>query len=510
MAFRSNRYRRHALAPALAACLLAACAQAAGQATPLRVTARRRTRGQILGAAAEPREPAADALPGPRTGSSPRSTPARSAARVQARPRWSWPGSPWGRCCRWMATVWPGHPAALAAAGRRLRPGRARRGAQQQLRRARRGRLSSTPQRIPWVPARSPPPGARPARSGRRRSLAVAADCSEALRAAIPAAKAATQAIACPAPALGAFGERPVAPGRLGGAAARSTARQGCNPVLVFHPRLVAARGASADFDRRLMRHGRRLAAADDLGAAGRSGPTGASPRIRRLGQQRPMGHPALTENGPASGIAATGWIPPPTAFSSTGIPPALGYAVAAGRAIRSCSAGPGRPAPDSNDFRDWGDRPERRRRIYVYRNPDGGAWPNIKVVASFGSSRGWRNRQLVGGSSPRNGLFRRATRCQPMPMFDRGTGRSIRWWSPTGGRITTHPPSGSARRLRLKCPTWTASACTSAPPTPSTSTAARAQGGNWITVGARADFRFVPDRTHFDLYVKATTAGRC
>ncbi len=119
---------------------------------------------------------------------------------------------------------------------------------------------------------------------------------------------------------------------RLGGAAARLCGR--CRrplPGAVLHPRLrrqPARTGADRDF--RLRRHARRQPAANDLGAAGRIRPD-RHPRIRRFGQQRPMGP------GPDRGADPRPGAPLPHGRAGRGPLPQrallrrLGHAVAAG-----------------------------------------------------------------------------------------------------------------------------------------------------------------------------------
>lgn len=165
--------------------------------------------------------------------------------------------------------------------------------------------------------------------------------------------------------------------------------------------------------------------------------------------------------------------------------------------------------APDSSDFHDFSGIDLYAAGANVYRRADGQPWPLVrnqgKVVASFQQFA-----QLEEVTGPVGGQLAsfewvfspRGADGRPMPMFDRGTGRVdpqvVAYWREhydIAARIRRDWPrlepdldgklhvyvgtadnfylDGAARRLKA------------------------ALDG----VGARSDFRFVPDRTHFDLY---------
>lgn len=504
-----------ALAPALAACLLAACAHAprAQGPTPLRVQlpadAPAGTSGRLLVFA----EPAADALARAKDGvvaavdASPfggkgASAAAMELARIapgQVLPvdgdSLAWP-QPLSRLPAGDYYV----QAVLDVARNNNYGGR---GADD---------LSSTPQRI------TVGPGAKPATLVLDQRAAAAGDpwqlpptAPEALRAAIPAAKAATQAIDMPSAALGAFWGRPVhlrgwvvlPPGYDGADKARY-------PVLYFThgfggstralvPTAIAAHAGMADGSLPPM----IWVLLDESGPTGthefadsvNNGPWGTALTEELIPALESRYRMDTTANGRfLNGHSSGGWA---TLWLQVRYPKLFG--------------GTWSTAPDSSDFRDFSGIDLYAADANVYRKPDGGAWPLMRdkgqVVASFEQFA--RLEEIVGPVGGQLASFEwvfspRGADGRPMPMFDRGTGQVdpmvVAYW---------RAHYDIAERIRRDWPRLKPDLDGKLHVYVGTADTFYLDGGarklkeTLDAVGARADFRFVPDRTHFDLYVE-------
>jgi S-formylglutathione hydrolase FrmB len=167
--------------------------------------------------------------------------------------------------------------------------------------------------------------------------------------------------------------------------------------------------------------------------------------------------------------------------------------------------------APDSSDFHDFTGPDLYAANANVYRRPDGSAWPLVrldgKVVSTFEQYA--RQEAVKGDVGGQFGSFDwvfspRGADGRPMPMFDRATGKVdptvVAYWREhydiahvlqrdwatlkpdldgkvhvIVGDADTFYLDGAARRLK-----------------------AVLEG-----LGAKADVRFLPGKTHFDLYVE-------
>ena len=167
--------------------------------------------------------------------------------------------------------------------------------------------------------------------------------------------------------------------------------------------------------------------------------------------------------------------------------------------------------APDSSDFRDFSGIDLYAADANVYRKPDGSAWPLMRdkgqVVASFEQFA--RLEEIVGPVGGQLASFEwvftpRGADGRPMPMFDRGSGQVDAmvidyWW--------TH--YDIAERIRRDWPRLKPDLDGKLHVYVGTADTFYLDGGarklkeTLDAVGARADLRFVPDRTHFDLYVQ-------
>ena len=504
-----------ALAPALASCLLAACAHAprAQGPTPLRVhlpaDAPSGTSGRLLVFA----EPAADALARAKDG---------VVAEVDASP---FGGKGASAAAMELARIAPGQvlpvdgdslawpqplsrlpagdyyvQAVLDVARNNNYGGR---GADD---------LSSTPQRI------TVGPGAKPATLVLDQRAAAAGDpwqlpptAPEALRAAIPAAKAATQAIDMPSAALGAFWGRPVhlrgwvvlPPGYDADDKARY-------PVLYFThgfggsqralvPTAIAAHAGMADGSLPPM----IWVLLDESSPTGthefadsvNNGPWGTALTEELIPALESRYRMDATANGRfLNGHSSGGWA---TLWLQVRYPKLFG--------------GTWSTAPDSSDFRDFSGIDLYAADANVYRKPDGSAWPLMRdkgqVVASFEQFA--RLEEIVGPVGGQLASFEwvfspRGANGRPLPMFDRGTGQVdpmvVAYWR-------TH--YDIAERIRRDWPLLKPDLDGKLHVYVGTADTFYLEGGarklkeTLDAVGARADFRFVPDRTHFDLYVE-------
>ena len=504
-----------ALAPALAACLLAACAHAprAQGPTPLRVQlpadAPSGTSGRLLVFA----EPAADALARAKDG---------VVAEVDASP---FGGKGASAAAMELARIAPGQvlpvdgdslawpqplsrlpagdyyvQAVLDVARNNNYGGR---GADD---------LSSTPQRI------TVGPGAKPATLVLDQRAAAAGDpwqlpptAPEALRAAIPAAKAATQAIDMPSAAQGAFWGRPV---HLRGwvvlPPGYSAADKARYPVLYFThgfggsqralvPTAIAAHAGMADGAMPPM----IWVLLDESGPTGthefadsvNNGPWGTALTEELIPALESRYRMDATANGRfLNGHSSGGWA---TLWLQVRYPKLFG--------------GTWSTAPDSSDFRDFSGIDLYAADANVYRKPDGSAWPLMRdkgqVVASFEQFA--RLEEIVGPVGGQLASFEwvfspRGADGRPMPMFDRGSGQVdpmvVAYWR-------TH--YDIAERIRRDWPRLKPDLDGKLHVYVGTADTFYLDGGarklkeTLDAVGARADFRFVPDRTHFDLYVE-------
>ncbi|MBN8265075.1 MAG: enterochelin esterase, partial [Xanthomonadales bacterium] len=372
--------------------------------------------------------------------------------------------------------------------------------------------LSSTPQRI------TVGPGAKPATLVLDQRAAAAGDpwqlpptAPEALRAAIPAAKAATQEIDMPSAALGAFWGRPVhlrgwvvlPPGYDADDKARY-------PVLYFThgfggsqralvPTAIAAHAGMADGSLPPM----IWVLLDESGPTGthefadsvNNGPWGTALTEELIPALESRYRMDATANGRfLNGHSSGGWA---TLWLQVRYPKLFG--------------GTWSTAPDSSDFRDFSGIDLYAADANVYRKPDGTAWPLMRdkgqVVASFEQFA--RLEEIVGPVGGQLASFEwvfspRGADGRPMPMFDRGTGQVdpmvVAYWR-------TH--YDIAERIRRDWPRLKPDLDGKLHVYVGTADTFYLDGGarklkdTLDAVGARADFRFVPDRTHFDLYVE-------
>lgn len=167
--------------------------------------------------------------------------------------------------------------------------------------------------------------------------------------------------------------------------------------------------------------------------------------------------------------------------------------------------------APDSSDFHDFTGPDLYAPDANVYRRPDGSAWPLVrvdgKVVSTFEQyARQESVKGEVGGQlasfdwvfSPRGADGR------PMPMFDRATGKVdpavVAYWREhydIAHRLQALWPAlkpdldGKIRVIVGDADTFYLDG------------AARRLKAVLDGLGAKADFRFLPGKTHFDLYVE-------
>lgn len=504
-----------ALAPALAACLLAACAHAprAQDPTPLRVQlpadAPAGTSGRLLVFA----EPAADVLARAKDG---------VVAAVDASP---FGGKGASAAAMELARIAPGQvlpvdgdslawpqPLSRLPAGDYY--------VQAVLDVARNnnygGRgsddLSSTPQRI------TVGPGAKPATLVLDQHAPAAGDpwqlpptAPEALRAAIPAAKAATQPIDLQSAALTAFWGRPVhlrgwvvlPPGYDAAASTRY-------PVLYFThgfggstralvPTAIAAQAGMADGSMPPM----IWVLLDESSPTGthefadsvNNGPWGTALTEELIPALESRYRMDATANGRfLNGHSSGGWA---TLWLQVRYPKLFG--------------GTWSTAPDSSDFRDFSGIDLYAADANVYRKPDGTAWPLMRdkgqVAASFEQFA--RLEEIVGPVGGQLASFEwvfspRGVDGRPMPMFDRGTGEVdpavVAYW---------REHYDIAERIRRDWPRLKPDLDGKLHVYVGTADTFYLDGGvhklkeTLDAVGARADIRFVPDRTHFDLYVE-------
>ena len=372
--------------------------------------------------------------------------------------------------------------------------------------------FSSTPQRITLGP------GAKPATLVLDQRAPAPGDpwqlpptAPEALRAAIPAAKAATRSIDFQSPALTAFWGRPVhlrgwvvlPPGYDAAASTRY-------PVLYFThgfggsaralvPTAIAAHAGMADGSMPPM----IWVLLDESGPTGthefadsvNNGPWGKALTQELIPALESRYRMDATANGRfLNGHSSGGWA---TLWLQVRYPKLFG--------------GTWSTAPDSSDFRDFSGIDLYAADANVYRKPDGGAWPLMRekgqVVASFEQFA--RLEEIVGPVGGQFASFEwvfspRGADGRPLPMFDRGTGKVdpavIAYW---------REHYDIAERIRRDWPRLKPDLDGKLHVYVGTADTFYLDGGarklkeTLDAVGARADFRFAPDRTHFDLYVE-------
>jgi hypothetical protein len=167
--------------------------------------------------------------------------------------------------------------------------------------------------------------------------------------------------------------------------------------------------------------------------------------------------------------------------------------------------------APDSSDFHDFSGIDLYAANANVYRRADGEPWPLVrdkgKVSANFEQFA--RLEEVIGPIGGQLASFEwvfspRGADGRPMPMFDRGSGkvdpRVVAYWRDhydIAHRIQTRWPELKAD-LDGKIHVYVGTADNFY-----LDGASHRLKAVLDRLGAKSDFRFVPDRTHFDLYVE-------
>ena len=165
--------------------------------------------------------------------------------------------------------------------------------------------------------------------------------------------------------------------------------------------------------------------------------------------------------------------------------------------------------SPDPSDFHDFTNVDLYAPNANFYADADGKPYPLIrdkgKVIASLADFA--RSEAVMGTYGGQIASFEwvfspRGLDGRPVPLFDRATGRIDPRWSRIGATITTSPTSSAATGLRCKpdldgkihLTVGTADTFYLDGPAHRLEAVMRA-------IGAKTDFRYLPGKTHFDLY---------